>query len=421
MDINLPYGKTFIQIDSNIGEILYPKNISKIRILEESIISSLEIPTSSPPLSKLIKKSHKISLIIPDKTRAFPAKIILPVVLKYIEKNGKDQYIDIIIANGLHKPMSKDEIIELIGKNIYYIYNTINHISDNDEDQVNLNKRTSYGTPLIFNRNVYESDLKIGLGVIEPHFFAGYSGGGKSILPGVAGIEAIFKNHSYKMIGDKYSKYGLLERNIIRRDIDEFQALAGLDFIINITLNKEKNITGVFSGNPIDAHRMGVKFLDRYVKIQFKEQADIVITTNGGYPLDRNIYQTVKGMATGEIVVKNGGVIIIVSECRDGLGGHRDFYNLFKENSSPEKVLDYIKRNEPIRDQWQAQILARILLKANIFIVSDMDKNILYDLNLVPFENIEDALDEAYNVVGKKSPRIIIIPEGPYTIPYLKP
>ncbi|RLE68407.1 MAG: lactate racemization operon protein LarA, partial [Thermoprotei archaeon] len=208
MDINLPYGKTFIQIDSNIGEILYPKNISKIRILEESIINSLEKPISSPPLSKLIKKSHKISLIIPDKTRVFPAKIILPVVLKYIEKNGKDQYIDIIIANGLHKPMSKDEIIELIGKNIYYIYNTINHISGNDEDQVNLNKKTSYDTPLIFNKNVYESDLKIGLGVIEPHFFAGYSGGGKSILPGVAGIEAIFKNHSYKMIGDKYSKYG---------------------------------------------------------------------------------------------------------------------------------------------------------------------------------------------------------------------
>ena len=303
------------------------------------------------------------------------------------------------------------------GREVYENYEITSHNAEDSSTSINLGKRTSYGTPLIVNKEIVESDKVVGLGLIEPHFFAGYSGGRKIILPGVAGKEAIYKNHSYKMIANPNAKYGVLSGNPIHEDMIEFMEMTKLDFIVNVTIDGDKRITGIFCGDPIKAHLEGVKFLNSYVKVQVGEKADIVIVTNGGYPLDRNLYQAVKGMATGEQVVKKGGVIIVAAECRDGLGGHEEFHDLFLKAKTPEKVDELIMKNEPIKDQWEAQILARILKKATVIAITSMKQKIMEDMHIKPAKKIEEAIEEAKQITGKEKPRIIVIPEGPYVIP----
>ena len=219
------------------------------------------------------------------------------------------------------------------------------------------------------------------------------------------------------MIGHPNSRAGILEGNPIHEDMIEFMNNTKLDFIVNVTINKEKKVTGIFAGDPIKAHLEGVKFLNQHVKIPVKYRADIVVTTNGGYPLDRDIYQAVKGMDTAAGVVREGGVIIIAAECRDGLGGHEEFLKLVEGAENPGEILERIRRSEPIYDQWEAQVLARILMKAKVILVSDyISEKTARGLLLDRAKSLEEALEIAYGVVGK-SPRIIAIPEGPYVIP----
>ncbi len=414
--IKLPYGKSFLKLDEEAikAEVISSKKVEKIHQVEEKLIENLEKSIESPPLRKLISKSKKTLIIVPDKTRAFPFKEIIPPLLRYIEENIE---LRILIATGLHKPHIKSEIEELLGREVVEKYEVLSHNAEDYSQISKLNKTTKFGTPIEVNKEVLSSDLVIGLGLIEPHFFAGYSGGRKIILPGVASIKAIYSNHSFKMINHPNAKYGVLTGNPIHEDMIEFMKHTKLNYIVNVTINREKEVTGIFCGDPMKAHIEGVKFLDSYVKIPVKKTYDIVITTNGGYPLDRNLYQAVKGMAIGELLVNRRGVIVIASECIDGLGGHEEFYNLFLEANNPLKVYDRIRQNEPIKDQWEAQILARILMKASIIVVSKMKQSIIEEMLMKPASTIQEAISEAIKTVKKKNPSIVIVPEGPYIIP----
>ena len=419
--VGLPYGKRVLELYTDIRQVslITSKPKPPLKDPRSDLIKSLESPTDSPPLSELCKGVKRITVLIPDKTRAFPSKLVLPTVLRTIESSKSDVQVNVIIATGLHKPHTREEVLELVSKDVYSNYEVVSHDAEDEESLIDTEKRTSYNTPVIVNENVIEADLVVGLGLIEPHFFAGYSGGRKSVLPGVAGKRAIYVNHGFKMIGNPNSKYGVLEGNPIHEDMVEFMKLTKLDFIVNVTIGKEKRVTGVFCGNPVKAHLNGVRFLEEYVKVRVKGLADVVITTNGGYPLDRNLYQAVKGMATGELVVKEGGVIIIVAECVDGLGEHEEFYELFVGAESPDEVLEKIRRLEPIKDQWEAQILARILKKAKVIVVSEMRQSIIEDMLMIPASTINEALDEALKLVRREETdvRLTVIPEGPYVIP----
>ena len=223
------------------------------------------------------------------------------------------------------------------------------------------------------------------------------------------------------MIGHRNSRAGILDGNPIHEDMIEFMEKIRLDFIVNVTLNKKKKISGIFAGDPVKAHLEGVRFLDNYVKSYFTEEADLVLTTNGGYPLDRDLYQAVKGMDTAASVVKNGGVIVIASECRDGLGGHEEFLRLVQGAESPEEILERIKKEEPIYDQWEAQVLARVLKKASVILVSEhISDEVAEGLLLKRARDLEEALEMAYEILGKKDVKIAAIPEGPYVIPSRK-
>jgi nickel-dependent lactate racemase len=291
-------------------------------------------------------------------------------------------------------------------------------VATDERQLVDLGMKTSYGTPAIVNKIVAESDYVVGIGLVEPHFFAGYSGGRKTVLPAVAGKEAIFNNHNYRMIAHTNASYGVLEGNPIHLDMMEFMNFVNLSFIVNVTINDKGEVSQVFAGNPVEAHKQAVQFLNRHINIKLRGPADIVMVSNGGYPLDRDLYQTVKGMTTAKRVVRNGGIIIIAAECRDGLGGHEEFRRLMHKAGSPEDVLREIRDNEPINDQWQAQVLAMILEKAKVIVVTDKaNHKMIREAMMKPASTLEEALDQAKEIIQVKKPKITAIPEGPYVIP----
>lgn len=326
----------------------------------------------------------------------------------------------VLVATGLHLPVRGRELVELLGADILSSFKVLNHDARDPGALADLGEETSFGTPVEVNRMVLEADLALGLGLIEPHFFAGYSGGRKILLPGVAGERAVFANHGYGMIAHPRARAGVLEGNPIHEDMLEFMEKAGLDFILNVTLNKEGEVTGVFAGDPVEAHLEGVKRLDGYVRAGFGERADIVVTTNGGYPLDRDLYQAVKGLDTASMVVREGGVIVIASECVDGLGGHEHFLRLVRGCREPGEILERIRAWEPVPDQWQAQVLARVLERAHVILVSDnVGADVARDMLMEKAGSLEEALRKAYERVGGGA-LVAAIPEGPYIIPEYK-
>lgn len=421
MIIKFPYGEGVIEIDlpdKNLLSVVKPAQIkheaNEVRKIEESLLN----PIRSKRLRNLASKRKKVCIIVSDYTRAIPNHKLIPPILNELKIGGcKMDNVSILVANGLHKPAPKSEVKRLLGETIVKKVNVVNHNAE-DENQLAYIGKTFFQTNLWINKLITESDFVIATGLIEPHFFAGYSGGRKSILPGVAGKESIFQNHSFKMIDHPNARYGILDGNPIHEDMVEASKLAGLDYIVNVIVYKGK-IIKAFAGNPYEAHRSGVKILDKMVKVKVPSKAEIVITSNGGYPLDRDLYQAVKGMATGELVVKKGGVIIILSECIDGIGrDHGSFYQLMAEARNPDQVLEKIKKKEPVKDQWEAQILARILKVANVIVVTKKIKHsLIEDMHLIPASSAEEAISLSYHIVDER-PKIIAIPDGPYTIPY---
>ena len=413
MRLKLPYGEGFLEAE-------LPDNTMILKSVDAPVIENVveEISYRLNPYRRLINRSKRILLLIPDNTRAFPTWIVLPVILDFIEEFNPRARTKILIATGLHKPVPRDEIKKLVGEEIFQSYEIMNH-SASDEDQIfRSGAETSFGTPIEVNKLINENDFVIGLGLIEPHFFAGYSGGRKILLPGIAGENAVFSNHKFRMIADPRARTGIIDGNPVHEDMVEFMRKTKLDLIVNVTLNKRKEITGIFIGDPVQAHLEGVRYLDRLVKVNFERKADIVITTNGGYPLDRDIYQAVKGIDTAASVVRDGGVIIIGSECRDGLGGHEEFLKLTKGACGPGEIIKRIEENEPIYDQWQAQIMARALRKAKIILISEhISEKTAKDLLLERARDVEEALEIAYSFLGRRRVRIAAIPEGPYVIP----
>ena len=418
MRVELPYGEGALEIELEGCRILRSREMPALASVEGELERVLRYPISSPSLGDLLKGAGRILLIVPDNTRAFPSRRIIPHLLNYVERANSMAEVRILVATGLHREVGRDELRRMLGEDVLEKYEVINHRASDDEQVVKLDAKTSYGTPIHVNRLVLESDIVIGAGLIEPHFFAGYSGGRKTILPGVAGREAVFRNHGFKMIDNPRSRAGILEGNPIHMDMVEFMRMTRLNFIINVTINDRREVTGIFAGDPVKAHLAGVEFLDRFVKLRVERLVDIVITTNGGFPLDRDLYQAVKGMDTAAYAVRDGGVIIIASECRDGLGGHEDFLRIFQGAGSPDEVLENIRRNEPINDQWEAQVLARVLKRAKVILVSDyISERLARSFMLERAKTVEEALEMAFNIVGRRDAEIMAIPEGPYVIP----
>lgn len=416
--IRIPYGKGVIEKDFspyNITAVLESKaHHFKPSLSEQEIVEkALDHPIASKSLEEQVKGKNNMVIITSDHTRPVPSHITLPILLRRIRKVNPEIDIKILIATGYHRPTTKEEMIDKFGKEIVEKETLINHISKDDESLEYVGVLPS-GGDLWLNKVALETELLMAEGFIEPHFFAGFSGGRKSVLPGVAGAKTVLANHCSEFIASDYARTGIIEKNPIHKDMVYAADKANLSFILNVVIDSEKKIIEAFAGHSEKAHEQGCKFVLEQSKIDETPKSDIVITSNGGYPLDQNIYQAVKGMTAAEPCCNPEGIIIMVAACNDGHGGE-DFYKSMAEASSPREVLDKvmkIPRGETKPDQWEYQILARILDRFTVILVTDQcDPQMIKDMHMEHAYTLDEAIDRALEVKGRDA-EMTIIPDG---------
>lgn len=418
ISIPLPYGKEKMTVDIDENEFLFNgefvSDAHKFKNelpQEEIVIKSLENPIGSPRLKELAKGKKNIVIIASDHTRPVPSRYMMPAMLKEIREGNPDADITILISTGCHRETTKEELIGKFGEDIVKNEKIVIHDCD-DKNMADLGLLPSGGR-LIINKVAVDADLLVSEGFIEPHFFAGFSGGRKSVLPGVASRTTVLANHCSKFIADSNSRAGVLEGNPIHRDMIYAGKKANLAFIVNVVIDADKNIIACYSGDIEKAHEEGCAFVKELAGIDVTK-SDIVITTNGGYPLDQNAYQSVKSMTAAEVAVNVGGVVIELSKCNDGHGG-QSFYDTFDNEKSVRQIMDEflaVPMEETIVDQWESQILARILLKSTVIMVSDMPDEMVKTLRMVPAKDVNDALKKAKEILGKDRPSVAVIPDG---------
>ena len=415
--VDLPYGTSFLKVSipaNNLVSVLKRKESHQLGDEIEAIRGGLKNPINSPPLGSLPGKNDKVVIITTDNTRACPDSILLPPILEAIEPVVPRRNITIVVALGLHQPLSEKEMLEKLGRNIVENYRTINH---DVKDVVSLGT-TSRGTPVEIFKKVAEADIKISTGFIEPHFFAGFSGGRKSIAPGVSSERAICHNHSYSMLKDKNARAGVLHGNPVHEDMIEQAKMAGLNFIVNVLLNEKGEITDVFAGDPVIAHEQGCELEKHLATACIDHQVDVSIVTCGGAPLDIDLYQTCKAIDTAAQITKSGGIIIVAARCDAGIGP-RSFYDLHSSAATPTEVLERIKQGEHTGVPWQNLFLARAQLEHEVFLVSGLEPEQVRHMKMTAIPSVEEGLSRALAALGQ-SAEIAVIPQGPHVLPSLK-
>lgn len=417
--VKLPYGKETMEItipDERFQGVLrsnahsYHAEGSQTEIVRKA----MEHPIGTPRLRELVKGKKKVVLLASDHTRPVPSKVIFPVMLEEIKAGNPDAQITVLIATGFHRPTTREELIAKFGeeyvdrKDIHFAI----HMSHKAEDMVKMGTLPS-GAPLWVNRLAAEADLLISEGFIEPHFFAGFSGGRKSLMPGVSGEVTVMTNHCSKFIDSPYSRTGILDGNPIHKDMVYAAGALKLAFIVNVVLDDNKKVIKAFAGHFDQAHREGCVFVDQLCGVD-AVPANIVISTNGGYPLDQNIYQSVKGMTAAEATCNPGGVIIMAVECSQGHGG-QSFYDTFAGGDSKETIMKRFMdtpMEKTIPDQWEAQILCRILLNYKVIMVTRAPRQLVESMQLDYAENMDEAIRMADACLGKKNEPITVIQDG---------
>lgn len=378
----------------------------------ELVRQALENPVGSPRLSELTRDKQRIVVIASDHTRPVPSKVIMPLLLEEIRRGNPQANITILVATGCHRTTTKEELIAKFGKEIAETETILIHDCDCQAQLTDLGILPSGGQCLI-NKLAVEADLLVAEGFIEPHFFAGFSGGRKSVLPGIAGRETVLANHCSEFIADPRARTGVLENNPIHTDMVWAARQAKLAFIVNVVLNGKKEIIHAVAGDMEDAHRQGTDFLTGLCGAT-AATADVVITTNGGYPLDQNVYQAVKGMTAAEATVRKDGVIIMLAASNDGIGGDH-FYRQLAGTQNIAQLMDtFLQRGrtqtEP--DQWQTQILLRVLMHARVIYVSEMPADVIKAMHMTPASSLEEALEKAAMLLGTDTYSITAIPDG---------
>jgi nickel-dependent lactate racemase len=415
--IKIPYARRQLELqlaESRVIAVLQPQGHRRPqgRAAADLVREALHNPIQAPRLATLARDVRKVLVITSDHTRPVPSRTTLPLLLQELREGNPGVAVKILIATGMHRPTSQEEIREKFGPELPAREEFINHDSRDRQTMVFKGVMPS-GGELWLNSLVDWADLIVSEGFIEPHFFAGFSGGRKSILPGIAAEQTVLANHCSRFIADPRARTGILANNPIHRDMLFAAQAAGLRFILNVVIDQDKQIVAAFAGAPEAAHQSGCRFAAKAARVQ-AAPAEIVVTSNGGYPLDQNIYQSVKGMTAAEACVKPGGVIIMAAACNDGHGGE-GFYRWFV-NRTPDAVaaaIAGIGQLETLPDQWQAQILARVLQKARVIMVTDDEcpPELVTAFHMRHAGSLEQALAMAEQWVGPDA-GVTVIPDG---------
>jgi lactate racemase len=419
--LRLAYGKEGLplELDDALNvTIVEPAFVPALPDPRSAVRQALERPLGSPPLRDLVRPGMWVGVVFSDITRPAPNPLLLGAVLEVVDAVPGVE-VTLFNALGTHRPNTEEELRAMVGDRIFEERRIVQNDAFDPATQVRVGV-TSKGHETWLSAELMTCDLKVLTGFIEPHLFAGFSGGGKAVMPGMAGQKTVLGNHDAGMVGHPKAIWGVTRGNPIWEEIREVAGQAGRLFLLNVTLNRDKAVTGVFAGDLDEAHAAGCEFVRSSAMVPVPRPFDIVITTNSGHPLDLNLYQSVKGMRAAEPVVRQGGAIIIAASCWDGIPDHGLYGNLLREAKSPRELLDRISAPGFLeQDQWQAHVQALVQLKADVYVRSDglTDDQIRAAL-LEPCRKIEETVEELLRKFGRDA-SLCVMPEGPQTIPYI--
>ncbi|MGD2207311.1 MAG: nickel-dependent lactate racemase [Anaerolineae bacterium] len=423
MKLTLAYGRTGLEIDLPDDApltVIEPRFVPGLPDERMTITEALRSPMGAKPLRELVKADDTVAIVFSDLTRPMPNDCVLPPLLDELARAGvPDDRIVLINALGTHRPQTQSELSQMLGKGLMDRYRIVQHDAWDPQNLVDAASNGS-GRIVQVNRAYVEASARILTGFIEPHLFAGFSGGPKAVLPGIADIESILDNHGPAMIAHPKATWAETKGNPLWEEMRDVARCTQPTFLLNVTLNQKREITGVFAGEWLEAHRKGVEFVRTTALQPVSRPFDIVITSNSGYPLDLNLYQGVKGVSAAAQIVRPGGDIILAAECWDGIPDHGEYKRLLWEADSPQDLLDRVMApGFRCHDQWEAQVQAQIQRKARLHVHADglSDKELRNAL-VLPCRSIEETVAEIRR--GKPGATIAVLPDGPQTVPYVQ-
>jgi len=420
MIVNLAYGRTGLPVEfpDDRTTVIEPTYVDGLPDQAGAIRQALERPLGSAPLRKRVKRDQTVAISVCDVTRPMPSATVLPVVLEALSHVPADR-IAIMIASGTHRATTRDELVEMLGADIVERNRIVVHDAFDEAELVSLGE-VDGGVPVWLNRTWVEADARITTGFVEPHFFAGFSGGPKMVAPGLAGFRTIMRLHDAEMIGSPRARWGVVEGNPIHDGIRAIAARSGVDFSIDVAINRDRRITHVAAGELFAVHRAVREVVRRNAMQAFDRPFDVVVTTNSGYPLDQNLYQTVKGLSAAAQVVKPDGTIVCASACADGYPDHGEYLDILTRRDGPDALLEMINAPGHNRhDQWEVQVQAQIQQRADVLLKTDgLSDEQVRAAHLTPIDDVGDATRDALARSGPGA-RVCVLPEGPQTIPYL--
>ena len=420
MRVRLDYGTDGLEVtlpDDNVT-VIEPVPHPAVPDPHRALLDAIRTPIGCAPLRQQVRAGHKIAISVCDVTRAQPRREQLAALFEEIPQ-AAPRDVTIFIATGTHRSNTDAELERMLGRDILNAYRVVNHDA-RDASTLASAGRTSTGVEVALNREFLQADIRITTGFVEPHFFAGFSGGPKMVAPGLAGIDTVMTLHDAQRIGHPNATWGITEGNPVHDDVREISRMVGVNFAVDVTLNREQKITAAFAGDILEQHRAACTYAKDTAMRAVPAPFDVVLTTNSGYPLDQNLYQAVKGMSAAAKIVKPGGTIVCAAECRDGLPSHGSYGAVLRSRPSAEALLAMI--NAPgysTPDQWQVQVQAQILIKAQVLVkTAGLAPDDVRAAHFVPTDDVERAVREALARAGPGA-SLCVLPQGPQTIPYL--
>ena len=371
MKVNLAYGEGHLPVElpEDRTTVIAPTHTPGLPDERTAVINALERPIGAKPLREIIRPGDKVCISFTDITRATPNDRLIPWLLQHLAHVPREN-ITLLNQLGTHRPNTSAELEKMLTPEVLRDYRVLNHEPENPREHVQLGTMRD-GTPALINRHVVEADVRVITGFIEPHFFAGFSGGIKGICPGTAALQTVMSNHGAENIGDPNATFGVTEGNPLWEELRDVALRVGPSFVLNVTLNEQRQITSVFAGDIIKAHKAGTEFVRQSAMQRVESPFDVVVTTNSGYPLDMNLYQGVKGMSAGARIIKPGGTLILAAECREGVPADSPFDKLLRRRRTQKKFWRCWRRPDFVRpEQWQAQIQALVQRKARVLVYS---------------------------------------------------
>ena len=420
MLVNLAYGRTGLAVEfpDDRTTVIEPTYLDGLPDQTAAIGDAIARPLGCPPLREVVSKGQTVAISVCDVTRPMPSATVLPVVLDALSHIPTNQ-IAILIASGTHRATTHDELVEMLGSDVVSRYRIVVHDAFDDAALVCLGEVDGH-IPVWLNRVWTEADVRITTGFVEPHFFAGFSGGPKMVAPGLAGFKTIMRLHDAEMIRHPDARWGIVDGNPIHDGVRRIAARSGVDFSVDVAINRDREITYVAAGDLFDVHRQVRSVVKDTAMQAFARPFDVVVTTNSGYPLDQNLYQAVKGMSAAAQVVKPDGIIVCAAECSDGYPAHGDYLDILTERDSTDGLLEMINTPGHNRhDQWEVQVQAQIQQHAHVLLKTDgLSADQVRAAHLTPVDDVETATLDALSRSGAEA-RVCVLPEGPQTIPYL--